>query len=73
MLGGTARVALDLLEYDRALERAFITVCGCVSHSAAVHLFMLAALPWCAQPCCGALVHQIALGLGATPLHWGAM
>ena len=28
MLGGTARVALDLLQYDRALERAFVTVCG---------------------------------------------
>ena len=28
MLGGTAKVALDLLEYDSQLERAFITICG---------------------------------------------
>ncbi len=30
LLGGTAKVALDLLEYDSQLERAFITICGCV-------------------------------------------
>ena len=29
LLGGTAKVALDLLEYDSQLERAFITICGC--------------------------------------------
>ena len=28
LLGGTAKVALDLLEYDSQLERAFITICG---------------------------------------------
>ena len=28
MLGGTAKVALDLLEFDSQLERAFITICG---------------------------------------------
>jgi hypothetical protein len=29
-LGGTAKLALDLLEYDSSLERAFLTVCGYV-------------------------------------------
>jgi len=28
LLGGTAKVALDLLEYHPNLERAFLTVCG---------------------------------------------
>ena len=28
LLGGTAKVALDLLEYESQLERAFITICG---------------------------------------------
>ena len=28
LLGGSAKVALDLLEYDSKLERAFITICG---------------------------------------------
>lgn len=28
LLGGTAKLALDLLEYDTSLERAFVTVCG---------------------------------------------
>ncbi|BDA42403.1 Structural maintenance of chromosomes protein 1A [Coccomyxa sp. Obi] len=28
LLGGTAKLALDLLEYDSSLERAFVTVCG---------------------------------------------
>ncbi|EIE20863.1 RecF/RecN/SMC protein [Coccomyxa subellipsoidea C-169] len=28
LLGGTAKLALDLLEYDTSLERAFLTVCG---------------------------------------------
>ena len=27
-LGGTAALALDLVEYDAALERAFVHVCG---------------------------------------------
>lgn len=27
-LGGTAKVAIDLLEYDKGLERAFLTLCG---------------------------------------------
>ena len=31
LLGGTAKVALDLLEYDPSLERAFLTVCGCLA------------------------------------------
>ena len=36
LLGGTAKVALDLLEYDSQLERAFITICGyaCTVNSA---------------------------------------
>lgn len=29
LLGGSAKVALDLLEYDPSLERAYLTVCGC--------------------------------------------
>lgn len=29
-LGGTAKLAIDLLEYDPAYERAFLHVCGCV-------------------------------------------
>lgn len=28
LLGGTAKLALDLLEYSASLERAFLTVCG---------------------------------------------
>ncbi len=28
LLGGSAKVALDLLEYDSKLERAFVTICG---------------------------------------------
>jgi len=28
LLGGSAKLALDLLEYNASLERAFLTVCG---------------------------------------------
>lgn len=28
LLDGSAKLALDLLEYDPSLERAFVTVCG---------------------------------------------
>lgn len=50
LLGGTAKVALDLLEFDSKLERAFITICGCGLITKAVGFSLSQSLGLVANP-----------------------